>query len=137
MTVPSNVDWEPETQSTGMNWSSKVHYYQSIKADIGWFRAEHKEIFGVRYYTEDTSSDATSLAYEHMISQTVLNTGIDWLDSIANWIFAGGDGDGITLAETVIRYELTGNNHKKTTRTTTNIVNWAGNLISLDYETTY
>ena len=62
MAVPTDDSWEP-TAAVGMDWSSKVHYYQSVTAKIGWFSYENKEIFGVRYYTEG-GGEKSSLAYE-------------------------------------------------------------------------
>ncbi len=137
MSIPSDEDWAPDTTDTGMAWSSKVHYYQNVQADIGWFTVENKEIFGVRYYTEDDDGDSSCVAYEHMISSESISTGIVALDSLAEWIFGGGDSGDATLAETVIRYELTGSNNRKTTRSQTEIVDSFGNTLTIDMENEY
>lgn len=137
MFVPSSESWSPATQSSGMDWSSKVHYYQNIQKDIGWFIVKNKEIFGVRYYTEETGGDSTSLAYETMITSDSISTGIPALDDLANWIFGGGDSGDAVLSETVIRYKLTGSNNKRTTRVSSRIVPTLGSAITIDKETSY
>lgn len=150
LTIPTDTSWVPSAASVGdgMEWSSKVYYYQKVETFISYFYKENKEIFGVRYYTmsDDVLGDnkyhSSTLTFENTISRKVST----WADSdwseILDWVFGGsssatsGSSTGETLAETVIREQIT-ENGKKSVRSSTKIVPTFGDSFTIDKSIDY
>jgi len=126
----------PETDSTpasgAANYSSMVRYIQEEGSDFS-FWPENKIVIGARYYTEHGSNPTrptrTSIAYEKIIKTDSAVTNIE--DKISDYsarLFTDQSTD-VTLAETVIRYEIQ-ENGKKAVKTKTVIYDESGNIIA-------
>jgi hypothetical protein len=150
LTIPTDTSWVPPAATTGdgMEWSSKVYYYQKIESYISWFYKENKETFGVRYYTfsddvaDDNKYHSSTLTFENTLTRKVSSWGdSDW-GGILDWVFGGsssstsGSSSGDTLAETVVREQITENN-KKTVNSQTRVVPSFGDEFTIDKSIEY
>ena len=114
--IPSS-SWTPAT-GTGMDWSSKVYYYQHVNNWIDFWYRENKEVFGVRYYAESTISGKlyrTSLSFERFVSKGTLSTvtADNCQDLVEGILFGDLDSGTENLAEVVIWNEISSNNKKR------------------------
>ena len=136
LTFPAG-DWSPTAQTA--NWSSKVIYAQYFNKTWLFWRKDNKILVGARYYTEHgTVSDPTktSVSYERMVYLTnadtsnLKNNAKEAVADYVDYLFNGGNApallDSLTLAETVIRYQILPADGGKIIRQQTEVVNKFG-----------